>query len=330
MKTADCDGATQKPRRLLFIDQCRGYAVFGMILVNVLGLFDRMPWMLKHHLEGFSYADHIAPLFIFVVGIGFRLSYQRTVRADGVAAARRRAIRRYGILMGLGLLFGGFHLRAAVWDALMAIGVGGMLALPFMNASWRIRLIAAVLYLSSYQFLFSCTGYGPWVMTNSINGGPLGPLSWSFMLLLGTVAADCIFTLSRKRMLFSLAAFAVILSGAGWLLRMEWPGQKDLWPFSQFAMTAPYALYATGLCFVSLLFFHTLCERFNRALPHLTILGRNPLVLYLLQGALVLIVRVAVPSDVSTIAALLCFALVYGACYAVALWLHRTNRIIKI
>lgn len=54
--------------RLVYLDQVRGYAIFGMILVNILGMFDVMPWILKHHHEGFSYADHIAPLFLFIVG----------------------------------------------------------------------------------------------------------------------------------------------------------------------------------------------------------------------------------------------------------------------
>ncbi|MCK5860896.1 MAG: DUF1624 domain-containing protein, partial [Candidatus Hydrogenedentes bacterium] len=82
------------PRRQ-FVDQCRGYAIFAMILVNVLGLFDCMPWMLKHHQTGFSYADHIAPIFIFVVGIGFRMSFVKTVQTEGIICARKRALKRY-------------------------------------------------------------------------------------------------------------------------------------------------------------------------------------------------------------------------------------------
>ena len=86
--------------RHAFLDQCRGYAVFGMILVNVLGLFECMPWILKHHPAGFSYADHIAPLFIFVVGMGLCMSFQKTAREEGHYRACTRSIRRYCILMG--------------------------------------------------------------------------------------------------------------------------------------------------------------------------------------------------------------------------------------
>jgi len=73
-----------------------------------------------------------------------------------------------------------------------------------------------------------------------------------------------------------------------------------------------------------------LCEWFGIVTPHLTTLGRNPLVLYLLQAALVLLVRVIVPSDVSIVGALLCLGFVYGACYIVAYRLYSSGKIIKI
>lgn len=316
--------------RYRFIDQCRGYAIFGMILVNVLGVFDCMPWMLKHHHEGFSYADHIAPMFMFVVGMGFRMSFLKNVQTDGLQLARKRAIRRYCILMGLGLLYGGFSLRVGVWDALMDIGAAGMLALPFMGASARVRLGIAALYLILFQLFYSCTPYGEWLMHNSINGGPLGPLSWVFILLMGTFAADCIFLMQPRRMFFFFVLLAATLTAAGWLLRMEWPGIKDFWPFSQYAMSAPYPVYATGLCFFTVLLFYMMCEWMGVTLPHLTILGRNPLVLYLLQAVLVVLVRVSVSPSISVLRSLLCFVFVYSVCYMVARHLYSSGRVIKI
>lgn len=332
MNTDKSDAETIAPQgvRYRFIDQCRGYAIFGMILVNVLGMFDCMPWMLKHHHEGFSYADHIAPMFMFVVGMGFRMSFIKTAKAEGLQLARRRAIRRYCILMGLGLLYGGFSLRVGVWDALMDIGAAGMLALPFMASSAWLRLSMAAVYLALFQFLYSCTPYGNWLMHNSINGGPLGPLSWVFILLMGTFAADCIFSMPRRRMLFYFIFLAIALTLIGWALRMEWPGIKAFWPFSQFGMTAPYPVYATGLCFFTVLLFYMLCEWMAITVPHLTVLGRNPLVLYLLQAVLVLLVRIVLPSDVSLYSALLCFGFIYGTCYITAYRLYRRGRVIKI
>lgn len=334
MNASPSDAGTSAANRFRFIDQCRGYSIFGMILVNVLGIFACMPWMLKHHHEGFSYADHIAPMFMFVVGIGFRMSFLNTEKMHGLWFARKRALRRYCILMGLGLVYGGFSLRVGVWDALMDIGVSGVLALPFMNVRVGMRAAAACAYLALFQLLYSFTPYGEWLIHNSINGGPLGPLSWVFILLMGTIAADCIFTMSRARMVFIFIALATALSTAGWLLRMEWGTFKTLWHFSQYAMTAPYPMYATGLCFATVLVFFLLCERLGITLPHLTVIGRNPLVLYLLQALLVLAVRVPVHlypqcSD-SICCALLAFVVVYGICYIVARWLYSKGKVIKI
>lgn len=243
-------------KRLVYLDQIRGYAVFGMILVNVLGMFDCMPWLLKHHHEGFSYADHIAPLFIFIVGIGFHMSFEKAVLREGLARARKRAARRYIILCLLGLLYGGFDLTVSIWDALLDIGTAGLLALPFMHRSTTARIAAGCGFLMAYQAIFSLTGYGEWVVNNSINGGPLGPLSWTFILLLGSAADDWMNNRSPKTIMVRLLTASATLSLAGWLIRAEWPGFKLPWHFSPYAMTAPYPLYAAGLCFFSILIFY--------------------------------------------------------------------------
>ena len=313
-----------------FLDQCRGYAIFGMIFVNTLGLFDRMPWILKHHHVGFSYADTIAPLFIFVVGMSFRLSFSKTQARFGLVHARKRALRRNVILMFLGLAFGGFHLRVAVWDALMDIGASGMLALPVMHCAARTRAMAAFAFLGLYQALYSGAGYGDWVMANSINGGPLGPLSWVFILLMGTLAVDLIDLTRQNRMMMRYGCWAIVLSLLGWLLRAQWYDVKTLWPFSQFGMSAPYPLYASGLCFATVLGFYFLRARLNLHVPFLTTLGRNPLVLYMMQGALVLIVRAVIPATISITASLAWFFVVFGLCYCAAKYLENKGRYIKI
>ncbi len=321
---------TDTEPRYDFLDQCRGYAIFGMIFVNTLGLFDRMPWMLKHHHVGFSYADSIAPLFIFVVGMSFRLSFLKAQARCGLAYARKRAMRRNATLMVLGLVFGGFHLRVAVWDALMDIGASGMLALPFMQCAAPVRAMAAIVSLGLYQLLYSCVGYGDWVMANSINGGPLGPLSWAFILLMGTLAFDHIDLRRPNRMIMHYGCWAAVLSLPGWLLRMQWSDTKMFWPFSQFGMSAPYTLYASGLCFATVLGFYFLRERLNFRAPFLTTMGRNPLVLYMMQGVLVLVMRAVIPATVSSATAVICFCVVFGLCYGAAKYLENKGRYIKI
>ena len=66
----------------------------------------------------------------------------------------------------------------------------------------------------------------------------------------------------------------------------------------------------------------------------LTVVGRNPLVLYLLQALLVLVLRVLLHlypqcSD-SVLCSLIAFFIVYGCCYVVALALYSRGKVIKI
>jgi predicted acyltransferase len=310
------------------MDQLRGYTIFGMVLVNYLGQFEVMPWMLKHHREGMSYADTIAPLFIFIVGMGFRMSLVRRAEQVGVGRAMLAAARRYAVLVLIGIAVYGPNDPGSWYDALVDIGVGGLLSLPFLLAGTWVRVAVAFGYLALFQGLFSLSDYGPWLVGNSFNGGPLGVFSWASILLLGTVAQDIA---SRGNPARTLLGWGVGLCAAGWALRAAWPGLKAEWPFSQYWMTAPYVLYSTGLCFLTCLFFIWLCGRRGIELPHLTVLGRNPLVLYLVQYALInLSGTFIVGRDASVPMALLGFALFYMACYAVAWRLWKDGVVVKI
>ena len=317
------------PKRIASIDQFRGYAIASMILVNSLGHFDAMPWMLKHHDTGFSYADLVAPVFIFVVGMGFRMSFWRRAGQEGPWAARKSTARRYCILVGLGMLYGGFQFRAGVWDALTDIGLSGLLALFFIDRGPRIRLGMAAAYLSAYQLIYSLTGYGEWVMDHSMNGGPLGPLSWVVILLLGSVAQDILATRDGRRIAIGCLAWGLGLTVAGWILSEPWPDVKASWPFSAPGMTAPYPLFSAGLAFLIYLGFHLLCDRAEVQIPHLSVMGKNPLVLYLLQAALVLIGRVT-PSSAPVPVAISQFLVIYLACYATARYLDHKGIVVKV
>jgi predicted acyltransferase len=321
--------AVPPARRINSVDQFRGYAIFGMVLVNFLGMFDVMPWMLKHHRIGMSYADTIAPVFIFVVGMMFRLSLEKRYAKAG-RSAYKEAARRYLILIAIGIVYGGFSFDVAIWDALTDIGFAGLLALPWMLRPGWVRAAMAVVYLGAYQALFTWTPYGVWQMANSINGGPLGPLSWAFILLMGTLAYDIIATRSTRRIVWLSLAWGSGLCLAGWLLRMPWGSVKDFWAFSQYGMTMPYPVYATGLAFLTYLAFFVVNDLFRVTLPHLTALGRNPLALYLLQAALMILAELFLPGDLGFWWVLFAFAVVYGVVYGVARFLDQRDIVLKI
>jgi predicted acyltransferase len=361
------DGSTESalPKRIASIDQLRGYAIFGMILVNYLGDFGVMPEALKHHRHlgdikpfGFSYADTIAPLFVFVVGMGFRLSFQRRVDKVGLWGARKAAFIRYATLILVGYVIYGYEFQW-IWDALVDIGFAGLLAIPFILMSTRARLGAAIGYLVLFQFMYMSplfwkvfTGglnllpalgewvrwpgmmdfatYGEWTLSKSIDGGPLGPISWAFCLLLGTVAYDLMATGDRRRIIVGCLGWGLGLFVLGWLLRLEWPGVKEPWYFSQYGMTAPYPIAATGLCFIALLFFYFTADLKGFLIPGLSVLGVNALAIYCVQQAMFDIGGHWVSKDSNMLVALLGFSGFFLFCYGVAWRLHKDNIIIRL
>ncbi|MBI4557972.1 MAG: DUF1624 domain-containing protein [Candidatus Hydrogenedentes bacterium] len=325
--------AKTESRRIMSIDQYRGYAVLGMILVNYLGDFDSMPWQFKHHHYGMSYADTIAPLFMFVVGMGFRLSRLRRINDGGLGRSYGAVLRRYLALILVGIVLYGPALDnwRYWWDALVDIGFAGILALPFMTRGTVVRSTAAVLYLALFQLVYMTTGYGQWTMDKSIDGGPLGPLSWAAILLFGTIAYDLIASGERRRIVGHTVGWGLALCVAGWALKVEWPGVKEAWPFSQRGMTAPYPLFSAGLCFFMYLPFYYVCDVKRWRIPHLSELGMNALVVYAVQQALGdMHGSFLVPEDSGPLVAVLGFATFYLACYAVAWRLHKDHVIIKL
>ena len=220
--------ATEDPTRLLSIDQLRGYAIFGMILVNAKGMFGVKVNQLSHHQDSFTYADTIAPLFMFVVGISMRLSWLRRSKVAGAAATRSAMVKRFSILVLIAFaIYMGW-----LWDALMDIGLAGLLAVMFIDKSPAVRAAVGCCMALLYQALVSFTVYGPWIMRTgkltdenmpylfkwipyqstlfdvALNGGPFGPLSWCFILLLGTVAYDVLKSNDRRRIVTSCLSSA--------------------------------------------------------------------------------------------------------------------------
>ena len=74
-------------KRVVSLDQFRGYTVAGMFLVNFLGGYASVPAWLKHHNTYNSYPDTIMPQFFFAVGFAYRLTFLKRRERDGAAAA---------------------------------------------------------------------------------------------------------------------------------------------------------------------------------------------------------------------------------------------------
>lgn len=341
---------TGQLKRIPALDQMRGYAILGMLLVNAKSLFHLQAAQLSHHREMFTYADTIAPLFMFVVGMGMRLSWLRRSAQDGAAVVRRAMVKRFSLLVLIAFaIYAGW-----LWDALMDIGLAGLLAVPFISKSVRARIVAAFGMVTLYQVLCMFTVYGQWVTRAvkfgedntpllvrlvplkdalfgaALNGGPLGPLSWCMMLLFGTVAFDLLATGNQRKFLTGCLVWGAALCAAGYLLRIEWPGVKAAWPFSASYMTAPFPLWATGLCFFHLVGFYVLCDKLHLRIPTLTAVGMNPLFIYILQCLVLDVAENFRPEKLSLPAGIAGFALFYGLFAGLAYSLYRRKIFIKI
>ncbi len=324
--------------RILCIDQLRGYAIFGMIFVNFLGLFDVTPWIFKHHKTCYTYADTIAPVFIFVVGMGFRLSLQRRIEKLGAWQARWSAAKRYFTLFLVGVAFYGPNMRIDWWDALTDIGLAGLLALPFIDKGMVVRALASIGYLVLYMIIYMMTDYGPVFMMRSMNGGPVGPLSWALILLFGTIAYDLIAEEDTPKLVTWCLIWGLGFVAAAWIvwyfIPTDWAGYGEkwgkFWPFSKRWCIAPAMLLSTGICFLTVLFFYYVNEVWEFEFPHLTVLGQNPLIIYVLQYSLMEMNESYIPESSGFLLACIGFVCMYLFCYLAAKRLHDDNILIRL
>jgi predicted acyltransferase len=317
--------AAPAAHRIQSLDQLRGYAVAGMILVNFLGRYRSMPWFFRHDQEWMSYADTIAPLFLFVVGMGFRISFCRRIDRVGLWSARVQATKRYLTLVGIGIVvYWGWW-----WDALTDIGLAGIIALPFIEKSPRFRLGAAICYLVVYQLILSLTNYGM-----HMNGGPLGPMGWSVILLFGTLAYDWLAEADGRGLVFRLAAWGIGLCVLGLFLEIPWPGIKGEWKLTPRGMTASFTLFSTGISFLTFLLFYFICDVLGFRIPTLNVFGMNPLTIYIFHLLLLEYswdaIRDFAPQDASALTASAAFVFFSSCCFAVGWKLMKDRIVIKL
>jgi predicted acyltransferase len=254
--------------RLDTIDQYRGFAILLMVLVDYLSRIQRVPAWLKHAPGvGLTVVDLVAPLFIFAIGLIYRLSWQRRLVRDGRKQAVMHFARRFLALMGIGTLTPpGYS-----WGLFQTIGGAGLISLLVIWLPSRVRLIIGAVLLGGYQFLMDniwikkVTPYSSWCEIE-------GTISWGAMMILASVLADWYYDRPRGWKLTLLGGLASL--GLG-LILSNWV------EVSQYYVSASYVLIslgASGLLFVG---FHVLTERLRVRLPLLIAWGRNPLVLYL-------------------------------------------------
>lgn len=230
-------------KRLVSLDQFRGYTVLGMLLVNFIGGYAMCPKILQHSNNYISYADTIMPQFLFAVGFAFRLTFGRRAELQGTGAAYHRVVRRLLGLVLISLVVYTVSPRAETWQALTELGVWGAIAGPLkrqwfqtlmhiaVTGLWLVPVIRSrpsirILWMVgsgvahvalSYAFNFNWVN-GAFDGINGIDGGPLGFLTWTIPAGVGTLACDAVLSVrSRRNLIGMLLGGAVLLMGLGYV-----------------------------------------------------------------------------------------------------------------
>jgi hypothetical protein len=255
------------------------------------------------------------------------MSLKNKIAKYGIRDSYLTAIKRYLILIIIGIVLYGPDPVCSMWDALVDIGFAGLLTLPFILTKKLIRISLAFLYLIIYQFIFTYTGYGEWTMKYSIDGGPLGIISWASILFFGTVLMDDLQDATPSKFISRSLITGSALVALGYFLTLLNP--QELWQFSQRSMTMAYPILATGISFIVFVFFYWMADIKKIEIPHLTILGMNPLILYILQNVLIELHGEYLNRNSAIWITLCGFTVIYLICFAVAHYMYRNKLVLK-
>jgi len=267
--------------RILSIDQFRGFAILLMVAANYCAGVHAIPLWFKHSNQlGLTIVDLIAPFFIFAMGLTYGISAELRRARDGVKNALWHFAVRFLALLGIGTLLAvvekkvGLLPRGVVeFNVLSAIGIAGLITLPFIFLHPVVRAVAGVGILIIYQI--QLTSHWLAVVQREQHGGFEGSLSWGAMLLCATVVAD-LFRHRKKRW---GTALAVAICSAGAAL-------ANIVPISKQLITASYVLISLGASGVVYAGFVLINDRMRISMPVLSAWGANALVLYLLHSIL--------------------------------------------
>src|SRR5512143_2380735 len=151
-------GVNMPVKRILSIDQFRGFAILTMVLANFMGGILIIPAWLKHAPDiGLTVIDLIAPFFIFAIGLTYRAAFQRRLEREGAFKAYIYFLTRYLAIIGLGAIISagetavGENPSGIDWGVLQAIGMAGLVTLSIIRLPTLYRWLIGAAILVVYQ-----------------------------------------------------------------------------------------------------------------------------------------------------------------------------------
>jgi len=319
-------------RRIVSLDQFRGYTVAGMLLVNFLGGYQVVPAILKHHNTYCSYADTIMPQFFFAVGFAYRLTFLRRLAASGAWLATRAVLKRNAGLILLGFVL--YHLDGRVnhWAELEKLGVHGFFSQAFRRelfqtlvhiaiaSIWVLPVIAAgsiprVVFLigsAALHFSLSSRFYFDWAWKLPvIDGGPLGFLTWTIPTLVGSLAYDVVANArNQESSIPKLVGWSAVLMFLGYGISclgdqlapppfVQPPPSHvvAVYTMSQRTGSVSYQTFAAGFSLAIYAAFVLFCDRGGARVGLFRIFGQNALAAYIIHSMVAGAVKPYLPND---------------------------------
>jgi predicted acyltransferase len=367
----DAQGADS---RLTSLDQFRGYTVLGMFVVNFLNSYPAVPAVFRHHNTYCSYADTIMPQFFFAVGFAYRMMFLRRLATIGRGPTYAKVMWRNLGLILIGIVI--YHLDGGVkaWSELQALGLSGFLRTAFqrnvfqalvhigVTSLWVMPVIGAgpivrigfALASVLGHFVLSNWFYYDWVMKRpGIDGGPLGFLTWTAPLLVGSLAYDAL-RQWHTRSVGRLASWACLLMFAGYALsclRPEGTLGSDGWsvgisvappPFvppsepvniftmSQRAGSASYLVFGAGFSLALFAVFVWACDEKRFQWGPLRTFGSNALAGYIIHDLVIEALKPYTPRDAPLWYVMSVFCLFLAITYLFIRYLERNHIYLRL
>jgi len=267
------------------LDELRGFCVLKLILFNSIYMFYNAPAWLKHaqNSGGYYFADIGGPLFLFSAGLAYYLSLQKRLRSDGYDKTRNHFVRRSLVLIAFGMI-GEWLIHGKIglyWGTLPMIGLSTLITFPCIFLSNKMRVVTAFGILALWQLILNFAGYESSVIKHDDMGGILATLGWAPVMILALPISEFSKSVKERNAPFFsyLAGLTLVWLGflAAFMLSVQFV------PIRKLIVSSSYILFSLQLSIIALLFFE-IKSRLRIAIPLLSTLGKNSLLIYMLSG----------------------------------------------
>ncbi len=314
--------------RLLTLDIFRGIAVLSLIVFNgFYGFINAPGWLTHAKWDGYTFADLIAPLFLFAVGMAMQLSLRKRFEKHGFKATAKHILFRGFLLISFGtignfLCFRDLNLH---WGTLEMIGGATVVSAPLIIclSPWK-RIYAGLWIILGWFFLNALSTPLYSHIVKFTMGGPGAVIAWSSIAIIGSAISEFITNPKMSRS-YIKAILAVFLGSGLIFLLFSMIGvlpNKNL-------VNSPYLALSACLCCAFLVMSSAFS---NSGILHsaLAPYGKNALAMYMISGSMNQMLQLSFSPDTSLDILLPYSLLLILTTSGIIFWLNSKNIVLKI